>query len=410
MVLDRAYRGLVVAVRASFRASVRRLEGDSEGSPRLLLHAPQRHPEPVQASLLLTESSCSLSPIGNAFVEHAVSCALSFALHALDKERVSGILGGGLVVELEGDSEFYTGDCGKTGLGSSACVVSALVGALLHFFGLVDSNSEKDIETAYKVAQYAHCAAQGKVGSGFDVSCCFFGSHVYRRFSPSILSHVFDSACSEAAEGEGLGQLLSKISLDCEHSPFVLPPLMKLVLGDVRGGSETPGMVRQVLAWRKEHPKEIWEELSNLNEHVIYSLRTLVDLSTIDPISYSKSLEFALQVPGNRTCEEDCVLPALAVIRNIQSACLKIRNLFRAMGEQAGVDLEPIAQTELLDQTMSIPGVLFACVPGAGGSDAVATILLDIEQVESRVQDCWRELGVSVLTCADMFQKGVVFS
>ena len=38
--------------------------------------------------------------------------------------------------------------------------------------------------------------------------------------------------------------------------PFAMPPRLGLLLGDVAGGSETPGMVRQVLAWRERGLQE----------------------------------------------------------------------------------------------------------------------------------------------------------
>jgi len=43
----------------------------------------------------------------------------------------------------------------------------------------------------HNVAQYCHCLAQGKVGSGFDVSAAVWGSHVYRRFNPSIINDLY---------------------------------------------------------------------------------------------------------------------------------------------------------------------------------------------------------------------------
>ncbi len=45
----------------------------------------------------------------------------------------------------------------------------------------------------HNLAQAAHCAAQGKVGSGFDVGAAVFGSCSYRRFSPSILEGLGDA-------------------------------------------------------------------------------------------------------------------------------------------------------------------------------------------------------------------------
>jgi phosphomevalonate kinase len=84
-------------------------------------------------------------------------------------------------------------DAHKTGLGSSAALVTAFTGAILshylpesHFF----LSSEQGRARLHNLAQAAHCAAQGKVGSGFDVAAAVYGTCVYRRFSPSILSNI----------------------------------------------------------------------------------------------------------------------------------------------------------------------------------------------------------------------------
>jgi phosphomevalonate kinase len=45
---------------------------------------------------------------------------------------------------------------------------------------------------AHNVAQYVHCFAQGKVGSGFDVSAAAFGSQVYTRFDPAVIESAMD--------------------------------------------------------------------------------------------------------------------------------------------------------------------------------------------------------------------------
>jgi phosphomevalonate kinase len=42
----------------------------------------------------------------------------------------------------------------------------------------------------HNTAQLAHCQAQGKVGSGFDVSSAFFGSQLYARFDPASLQAI----------------------------------------------------------------------------------------------------------------------------------------------------------------------------------------------------------------------------
>lgn len=84
----------------------------------------------------------------------------------------------------------------KTGLGSSAAMTTAVVAALLHYLGVVDLSDpckeEKfgcsDLDVIHMIAQTSHCLAQGKVGSGFDVSCAVYGSQRYVRFSPEVLS------------------------------------------------------------------------------------------------------------------------------------------------------------------------------------------------------------------------------
>lgn len=119
----------------------------------------------------------------------------------------------GMFVRLVGDQQFYSAGApvlddekepsvlppdAKTGLGSSAALVASLVGALFGFFGLITPSSSgaksvaqstiKDI--AHITAQFAHCDAQGKIGSGFDISAAFYGSQRYTRFSEACLSPV----------------------------------------------------------------------------------------------------------------------------------------------------------------------------------------------------------------------------
>lgn len=86
----------------------------------------------------------------------------------------------------------------KTGLGSSAAMTTAVVAALLHYLGVVNLSSIEDqhqemkgptdLDVVHMIAQTAHCIAQGKVGSGFDVSSAVYGSQRYVRFSPEVIS------------------------------------------------------------------------------------------------------------------------------------------------------------------------------------------------------------------------------
>lgn len=99
----------------------------------------------------------------------------------------------------ESNGEKSKPEVAKTGLGSSAAMTTAVVAALLHYLGVVSLPSElsgplegdkvsADLDIVHIIAQTAHCIAQGKVGSGFDVSSAVYGSQRYVRFSPEVLS------------------------------------------------------------------------------------------------------------------------------------------------------------------------------------------------------------------------------
>lgn len=94
-------------------------------------------------------------------------------------------------------------DVHKTGLGSSAALITSLVAALLVHFGAVtpsaldSSSTESDGHALiHNTSQFIHCLAQGKVGSGFDVASAVYGSQLYTRFNPNVISKLMsDSVC-----------------------------------------------------------------------------------------------------------------------------------------------------------------------------------------------------------------------
>jgi len=86
----------------------------------------------------------------------------------------------------------------KTGLGSSAALITSLTAALLVHFGVIARESiigdgqDDSRQLAHNLAQFVHCLAQGKVGSGFDVSAAVFGSQTYTRFDPRVIQPLLD--------------------------------------------------------------------------------------------------------------------------------------------------------------------------------------------------------------------------
>ena len=251
----------------------------------------------------------------------------------------------------------------KTGLGSSAALVTAFTAAVLTYylpadlFNLEDETSRRRL---HNLAQASHCAAQGKVGSGFDVASAVYGSCLYRRFSPSILSTTLDAGSKgfanqlrdvvdEKPSSNGPGAWDTEVVKDAVRVPRGL----RLVMCDVDCGSQTPGMVKKVLNWRIEQNVEaekMWESLQEANEAVTHELKRLADAGDHD---YS----------GLRQC-----------IQNVRKG-------IREMSNSSGVPIEPPAQTRLLDACSELPGVIGGVVPGAGGYDAVALLIEDSEEV-----------------------------
>ena len=252
----------------------------------------------------------------------------------------------------------------KTGLGSSAALVTSLVSAIvLHSMNLEQSNISDDLKRKlHNLAQIAHCVAQGKIGSGFDVAAAVYGTCIYRRFSPTILDSL--GTLESADFGKQLARTVDDTDrqiwdTQIDESSIGLPKGLRLVMCDVDCGSETPSMVKKVMGWRTAYPKEslsLWEALSKAN----------MELAAV------------LQSSSSGTNTDRATLK-----QNI----LAIRSLIREMSAKAGVPIEPPVQTHLLDSCSAIQGVVGGVVPGAGGYDALVIILEDQEEVLHQLQE-----------------------
>ena len=234
----------------------------------------------------------------------------------------------------------------------------------------------------HNLAQAAHCAAQGKVGSGFDVAAATYGACLYRRFTPAILESVGDAGV------DGFSQRLvscvedlnpeQQWNVEIKSDHVQVPKSLLLLMCDVDCGSETPGMVRQVLAWRKEKPVEaalLWNAIQNGSNEFC---ETLTRLSQHDGIDDKGIEELKLIIET-------------------------IRSLVREMSTKSGVPIEPGIITKLLDFCSSIPGVIGGVAPGAGGYDAVALLVRNdpavVSELESKIRN-WsgqeEETGINI--------------
>lgn len=285
--------------------------------------------------------------------------------------------------KIDGFSDFGVGlnDAHKTGLGSSAALVSSLTAALVAFY--TDETTHIPPSTVvHNLAQAAHCAAQGKIGSGFDIAAAVYGPCVYRRFSPSILEAVGEPV--SAGFAERLRICVDDLSLEQQWDVEIssnavqIPPALLLLMCDVDCGSETPSLVRRILAWRKEHPAEagrLWHAIQQGSDDLCHHLQTM---------SHQSSLR--------RDQQEE--------LTNIIAT---IRSFVRDMSRQADVPVEPQVITDLLDYCTALPGVIGGVAPGAGGYDAVALLVKNdvdtVQHLRERLSD-WKaqedDLGVTV--------------
>ncbi|XAR70692.1 Phosphomevalonate kinase [Bertholletia excelsa] len=461
LVLERPNAGIVLSTNARFYAIVKPLYEETKSSSwatawtDVKLTSPQMSRETsYKLSLMdLTLQCVSSSESRNPFVEYAVQYAVAAAYATFDKDKkdlLHKLILQGLDITILGCNDFYSyrnqieahglplmpeslaalppfasitfnteeahggkgkPEVAKTGLGSSAAMTTAVVAALLHYIGVVNlphfSNNQyqerentTNLDMVHVIAQTAHCIAQGKVGSGFDVSSAVYGSQLYVRFSPEVLSSAQDFGKGKALE-EVIGDVLN-CKWDHERTKFSLPPLMNLLLGEPgSGGSSTVSMVGAVKKWQKSEPEkaqESWRKLSNANLALERTLNMLSQMakehwqsykSTINNCSKLRSEKWIDQTSGPKEAE------IVKTLLGARDAMLEIRCHMRLMGEAAGIPIEPESQTRLLDTTMNMEGVILAGVPGAGGFDAVFAVILG--DSSSKLTKAWSSLNVLAL-------------
>ncbi|KAI8097953.1 ribosomal protein S5 domain 2-type protein [Gilbertella persicaria] len=431
LVLEQAFSGLVVGASARFYTVIKSDEQLSSGTITVL--SPQFENATWQYKAFSENDSLKFETITketqNKFVETCLKFTLAVIHQRIALNKFKALLQKGIVITIVGDNDFYSqraqleskglsntaealasldpfckthatlSTVHKTGLGSSAALTTSLVAALLlHFNVVTDSLDQKEKTLIHNVAQFVHCFAQGKVGSGFDVSSAVWGSHRYKRFNPSILSSIMD----ERIDTKVLSEVLDadNKSWDNDVAPFKLPPGFDLMLADIDAGSHTPTLVGKVLAWKKSKPEEaesLWNELGKYNSLVEQHFRQLVTLHDNNTEQYNQTIETCAQL---KTTEWHTVSGLIAeeMVRLVNGFA-NVRSLLQKMSKLSEVPIEPQEQTQLLNECMNVPGVVMAGVPGAGGYDAIFCIVLSDQSKRDvrQVWQSWKELSVGPL-------------
>lgn len=305
----------------------------------------------------------------------------------------------------------------KTGLGSSAALVTSLVGALVvNFTGNNNPTESLDDTTKRRIhnlAQICHCHAQGKVGSGFDVSSASYGSHVYQRFPKTLLSGLLQEL--ETTQGntisKGMAQSLRKLveesTEEYKWTGGVVKPLswntdlLQIMLADVSGGSESPSMARKILEWKaSSNDISCWNNLLKYNDQVVEITDKISEtLKGTDPNNISKIAEDVGTVKFEEYTRESGP-EIVSYLCDLRSTLVETRKNLKRMGDLAGVPVEPDEQSALADATMTLPGVVASLVPGAGGYDALVVVYVNTSTVRDNICNLWtnyKELEVCPL-------------
>lgn len=252
LVLDPKYSGLVIAASSRFYTAI---ENGSASSNLIRIMSPQfvdakwmynvkleddsklevsqitgdGQVYPTSAGLISSYNLSSIPPGRNKFVHLALECTFQLVKEIKGTEHLRTALHRGLDVAILGGNDFYSQraqletrglprtlksleeippfvplgvsleNVHKTGMGSSAALITSLVACLLLHLQVVDRHSlieplGEQRRLVHNLAQYVHCLAQGKIGSGFDVSAAIFGSHVYTRFDPKVIQPIMNVA------------------------------------------------------------------------------------------------------------------------------------------------------------------------------------------------------------------------
>lgn len=231
-----------------------------------------------------------------------------------------------------------TGKIVKSGLGSSAAVTVATVGAVLKFFGM----DAKGNDALHKLAQTAHSIATGKVGSGFDVAAAAHGSILYTRYSPDILK-TFPKDYSN----QNLNDLV-RSEWDYTIKSFSLPKELKLLFANFGEAMITTKAIGSVSDFRTRDPHSYAELIQDINDE---------NLKAVNALKKVKK--------GNMDSLEE-----------FKTAFDHGRSLTKKLGLLSNVGIEPDDCTELIEESKK-NGAFVAKLPGAGGKDSVAALSLD---------------------------------
>lgn len=230
----------------------------------------------------------------------------------------------------------------KSGLGASAAVTVATIGALLALFEV----AADDREVLHKLAQLSHSLATGKVGSGFDVAAAAYGSIVYTRFSPDIVKGFPADYTNEQLVA------LAEREWDYRIEKFEMPKVFRLTMANFVGHAmSTKSAVSEVNKFKASDPATHRRLVDGINAE---SLRAM---DAIKAISITRR--------GSKGQGK--------ALGELKAAVESGRRLTKELGIRSGVEIEADEETKLMDETVA-NGAYTSKLPGAGGKDSIVSL------------------------------------
>ncbi|EGG12769.1 uncharacterized protein MELLADRAFT_114905 [Melampsora larici-populina 98AG31] len=367
----------------------------------------------------------------NKYVEIAAieTLRVAFGIHGTDFfDQAQQRVGRGrflpvISIILLGDNDFYRQPKGKAhlprfnplditidkaqmnGLGSSEAMVITICAAILYRLapGLTVNMPAGRMpmsmrQLIHNLAQHVHCTIEGKIDTGVKISASSWGTQVYRRLSEKCLEASFKPAVAkvisqpeplstckirihsnhdQSSNPQGsLQALLGHVHHDGDYwhdedeaprvKPVPVPPMTTMLFASIEDPDRVPVLAQKVIDFRKSNPtKDYKGSLLKMSKQTLE--RTNI---TSRPISDSDTVQ--------------------ELFENLGATMKEIRTIQRKMTEMTGMPIEPPVQTELLDASEKLPGVIGAGIPGVGGHDAIHVLVFSPqEKVNDQIYKLW---------------------
>ena len=365
-VLEKPNIGYVTAIDAHVHANVNLLEGSNK------VH--------IKAPDLGIDVNGALNPeTGKITIERTKELNLLTTSLEISLSYVisNGIKPDGISIETKNDAAFgyqiksngVNKRISKSGMGSSSAVTVATIAAVLKSYGL-DINEN---DALHKLAQVSHSVATGKVGSGFDIAAATYGSVLYSRHSPSILSDF-----PQNFTASDISETVQK-RWDYTVKSVSLPPVFKSCMANFVGDSAiTTSLVGTVNEFKKRDPQSYKNIIAEINES---AEKAVIALSRIKDKNSTSSIE--------------------EFVDNFEKSRLATKEL----GRLSGANIEPDDTTELIEESKR-NGALVAKLPDAGRKDSIVAISIGDDKASSLKRFWSKKSNLEVLDVL-MQNKGV---